>query len=440
LINTADKAIRKHLGINPELEILPGREIFYTLAGWLKPDDDPKHWVGELEDLFRILFHDSTRIRVEWKEHLSRKRGEICTVWVQPMSEVVPTGHPLLVKCGKRESIERARESYERFFFRVTPTRLAGFARTTHFAAAALPAPVETGSIVGNFPEFYRRKSEEEVCRVITLFTDQCKRWVRQATDSPNWRRKDLRELYLDRLGLRDQVKVGGVIQELIERAPDYGLWVEQIGNEIGFRFRPREKSQFYSHPLLYLYGKKSDLWLRSARLCITHGDLRNENFCVDPEGVIWLDGYENMDIGPVVTDAAGLEAILKFHCTEDVLSVQQLYQFERISLLPSDLNELNGLAENPNRLVEVGVCSPEMQRLFRIIVHLRNQWAGMLPGPDLQEYYASMFFFTMRELLNEEISLKRRLHAFLSAAMICYRLEHWKNFVGWPGPKQVAG
>jgi len=152
------------------------------------------------------------------------------------------------------------------------------------------------------------------------------------------------------------------------------------------------------------------------------------------------LDGYENMDIGPVVTDAAGLEAILKFHCTEDVLSVQQLYQFERISLLPSDLNELNGLAENPNRLVEVGVCSPEMQRLFRIIVHLRNQWAGMLPGPDLQEYYASMFFFTMRELLNEEISLKRRLHAFLSAAMICYRLEHWKNFVGWPGPKQVAG
>lgn len=434
VVDTVGRAIRKHLGINGRLKILPGPEVFYDLAGWLKPGTDPVLWASELEDLFRILFQDCTSIRVEWREYLSRRRGEICTLWVQPASEIVPEGHPLLVKCGLREDIERARENYERFFFRITPTRLAGFARTTHFAAAALPAPAETHNIVGDFPAFYRRKSENEVCKAITLFTEVCKRWVQKVAVLPDLR-KDMRALYLERLNLANRVEVGSVIQKLIERAPYYGLQVKQTGDEIGFQFRSREMPHFYPNPLLYLYGKRKGLELKPSRVCITHGNLRDENLCVDTEGIIWLDGYEDMDWGPAVTDAAALEAVLKFRCSEDTWSMYQLYQLERTALFPTHFDDI---LESPAHQPE------EIQRLLRIVAYLRNTWAGVLSGTDLQEYYASLFFFTMRELVTEEastesrLSEKRKLHALLSAAMICYRLEHWEDFAlkGWPGPK----
>jgi len=438
VIDTVGKAIRKYLGINPQLEIYPGREVFYALAGWLKPGSEPGQWAGELEDLFRILFQDCTRITVELRDYLSRRRGEICTVWVRPASETVPEGRPLLVKCGPRENIEKARENYERYFFRITPTRLAGFARTTHFAAAALPAPTETYNLVGDFPSFYRRKrqNEDDIRKAITLFGEKCKYWSQSPQMLPVLQDKHLRALYLDRLNLREQATVGKAIQMLIEQAPSHGLSIEQPGTELGFRFRPREKPDFYPHPLPYLYGNKKGLELMPSRISITHGDLRDENFCVDTNGVIWLDGYESMDWGPAVTDAAGLEAILKFRCSESAWGFPLLYQFERAALFPTYYSDQMPSRDSP----------PEMQQLLRMIEHLRKEWSGVLSGSDLREYYASLFFFTMRELVTEETSTEsrpseiRKLHALLSAAMICYRLENWKDFAmkGWPGSKEV--
>lgn len=438
VIDTAGKAIRKHLGINPQLEIDNAREVFYALAGWLKPGSEPDRWAGELEDLFHILFQDCTRITVELKDYLSRRRGEICTVWVRPASETVPEGRPLLVKCGPRENIEKARENYERYFFRITPTRLAGFARTTHFAAAALPAPTETYNLVGDFPSFYRRKrqNKDDIRKAITLFAEKCQYWNQSPRILP-FQDKDWRALYLDRLNLREQATVGKAIQTLIEQASRYGLSIEQTGIELGFRFLPRKDPDFYPYPLPYLYGNKKGLELTPSRISITHGDLRDENFCVDTSGVIWLDGYENMDWGPAVTDAAGLEAILKFRCSESTWSFPQLYQFERAALFPTYHRD-----QMPSR----DDYPAEMQQLLRMIEHLRKEWSGVLFGSDLREYYASLFFFTMRELVTEETSTEsrssviRKLHALLSAAMICYRLENWKDFAtkGWPGSKEV--
>jgi hypothetical protein len=434
VVDFVGKAIERYVGINRRLQILPGYDVFYTLAGWIMPGTDPGLWVSELGDLFRILFQGCTHIEVAFRENLRGRRGELATVWVQPKSEVIPQEHPLLVKCGPRENIEKARESYERYFFRVTASRLAGFARTSHFAAIALPAPTDRPDMVYDFPTFYRNRAEADIHKAIDcLFGQACKPWYRQSGAPLSLQGKGLRSFYLDRLGLKERGEAGRSIHELIETAPSYGLWVEQPGTEISFRFRPRERPDFYPHPLLHLYSGKKSFELTPSQVRITHGDLRDTNLCVDADGVVWLDGYESMDWGPAVTDVTGLEAILKFRCMES-LNWYELYQFERTVLSPTRFDEP----------LKTQGHSREIQQILSVIDHLRKEWAKRLSSTDMQEYYASLFFFTMRELVSEETAVGlrppevHRLHALLSAAMICFRLEHWNNWTGWPGPKQV--
>lgn len=433
VMGVVEKVIERYVGINRRLEILPGHDVFYTLAGWIMPGTDPGQWVSELVDLFRILFQGCTEIKVAFREDLRGRRGEVAVVWVQPKSQFVPEQHPSLVRCGPREVIEGVRESYERYFLRVTATRLAGFARTNHFAAIALPAPIDRPDIVYDFPTFYQNKSEADICKAIDcLFGQVCKPWYRQIGFPLDLQSKDMRSFYLDRLGLRERKKVGRSIKELIEKAPSYGLPVEQKGAELGFRFNPRGRPVFYPHPLLHLYDDKQNFGFTPSQVCITHGDLRDTNLCVDTHGVVWLDGYENMDLGPSVTDVAGLEAILKFRCMQS-LSWHELYQFEREVLVPTRFDDPLKVQGRP----------PETQQLLSVIDHLRKRWARRLSSTDMREFYASLFFFTMRDMMAEEMSWGgrqlevRRIHALLSAAMICFRLQHWSNWTGWPGPKQ---
>lgn len=419
------------------MEILPGPEVFYTLAGRIMPRSDPDQWVEELEDLFRILFRGCTRIEIT---PLRGRRGEIVTVWVQPCSEFVPLEHPLLVKCGTREKVEQARASFQNYLFRVTAIRESCFATTRHFAAIALPAPTDRPWLVYDFPSFYRSKAnagaESDIHLVIDrLFGEALRPWYRHTRAPLALQKHDLRLLYLTRLGLNDKEKNREHVQEVIEHASAYGVSIEQKNHEIGFQFS--RKSNLYPDPILHLHGDTRSVKIfgvKPSNLCLTHGNIREMNFSVDDRMFVWLDGYESVEWGSPTADMAGLEVILKFHCMES-LGLHELYEFEREVLSPTHFDEL--------RSRNISSLPQDIQQISNTIDYVRINWAKRMANGDMEEYYANLFFFTMRELISEETPSAyrsypeiRKLHALLSAAMLCHRLKNWDNWSGWPNAK----
>jgi hypothetical protein len=263
--------------------------------------------------------------------------------------------------------------------------------------------------------------------------------WYRHTNVPQAIREKDLRSFYLTRLGLDDERKNREILLDVIKRASSNSYVVvkkPKLSREIEFHFS--QKPDSYPDPVSHLHGDIKSVkafYTKPGYLLLTHGDLRGANFSVDNQILVWLDGYENVDWGSALADMAGLESILKFYCI-DILNPVELYQFERAVLSPTHFDGLKDY--------DASALPGEMHPILRAIAHVRSK-AKRMAGVDMEEYYANLFFFTMRELISEEIPSTRpsmpeirKLHALLSSAMICYRLKNWDHWTGWPGGEKV--
>ncbi len=438
ILRAVEECVKRHIRINQELVIQSDGDALRDIANHLMPEDDPKLWTPELEDLFRILFSDCSSISIKLLTHgLQSPKGGIANVWVQPQSQAVPEGHPLLVKCGRRKDVENIRARYEAYFFRLTHVRLAGCAHTRSFGALAYPAPAYPTPgdrlDVYDFSEFYRIKvgtgADGDIGSAIDYLFDRAgKPWYRQVGAPSTLRDKDLRSCYLKRLGIPDKQRLEGLMREVVEKASSYGARVELGGKEVGIAIPQRAQPHQYPNLVLHLYGDDSRLKVFDAKpsqFGISHGNLCGSNLCVDRKGIVWLDGCENLEWGPYVADVAGIEALLKFRCLE-WNNPRDLYRLERLILLRDDLEPKTQ-----------DTLPLEISQTLKWIAHVRQR-ANALSSDDILEYYASLFFFTMREFVAKETKPVQKLHALFSAAMICYLLVHWDKWDGWPGPETV--
>lgn len=431
IVDTVGLAFNKFWQVNSNLVIKPAH-ITYDLANYIMPGTDPGLWEPELDELIRTLFYKCKSIQIEALNDPKPNRGKLRTLWVKPASPMIPYEHPLLVKIGRKEAIEQLHTRYENYLFRLTQVRLAGYAKTHNFAALAYPAPGEEHKIYDiDFCRFYQTAAGRDADDIIgdaidCFFKAAARPWNKQKGPPPQI--KSLREHYLDRFNLRDRSAIESAVADLPDAGLRHRLLIKLGRKEINFQlsgaFEP------YPNPVLDLYGDVKELKILDKSpesLCIGHCNLKGMNFCVDNDANVWIDGYDRLEWGPSIADVAGLEALLKFNCLQEE-SLEEIYHLERLILSPTSFD--NSVFTYPFR-------SDKIKQVLKWIIHLRTTWARLYSS-NIAEYYANLFFFTIRELIAEDTSEQQRIHALISSAMISHRLRVWPK-VDWPGRKQIG-
>jgi hypothetical protein len=428
VMRAVKNSIKRYSNINQQLVIQPNIHVLERIASHIKPNTNPTQWVSELHELLCMLFHDCSSIRLELPSHLQDRKGNIATVWVQPTSRNIPQEHPVLVTCGSRERVAQIRESYETYLFRVTGLRMAGHAETMNFASVAYPAPSDRSDIYDHdFTDFYLNKIASTAAKDIGLaisdyFNQAHKLWYR-VRQPDGLEKKSLRSWYIEHLLVEDEKKMKSLLEHTIGDAGKCGVRIQLKQNSLGVAFSTSAKYEFYPNPVHHVYrGNIKFLNSNPSLLRIGHWDLRGSNLCVTKENVVVLSGYENLEWGPGVGDVAGMETLLKFHCQEHN-RLFDLYNLEKRIFALESFDEL------PDQTS----MDPTIQKTMEWVAHLRTGHARGLSSYDLSYYYANLFYFAMREFVSESATDLQRLHALLSAAIICYRLENWDTWKGWP-------
>lgn len=426
ILDTVDHALLTCLRRNLNLVIKPDY-ILRDLANHLAPDADPQPVQSELESLVRSLFYDCNSIQITMLNEPESNRGRIRTIWVSPASAGIPQEHPLLVKIGRKPIVDELRVRYDAFLFRLTHVRAAGYAQTRSFAALAYPAPSEEKDIYDkDFCRFYQESARREADDLIRVAIDHffeaaAKPWNKQKGPPPEL--PGLQSYYADRFNLKDPKQIENILRGIVETALRHRVRISLHNDEIAFKLS--ESFDSYPNPFRNLYKKRSDLKIFNRppdSVCIGHCNLTGINLSVDERGGVWVDGYEGLAWGPTVADVVALEALLKFHCLDEE-NVLELYRFEKFILTPNDFNPP---ATQPEfRSIKIG-------GLLKWIWYLRNRWGERHCG-GMEEYYANLFFFTIRELFSPELAEYQRIHALFSAAMLGLRLSKFPS-IDWPG------
>lgn len=428
-INTIESVLQRYARTNSQLKIQP-EGVLGKLIPELTSGTNSNLARAELHDLFRSLFHESTSIDIKLISGLEDTKYQVITLWVDPTSLIVKKEYPLIVKIGPRKTIEHIRDRYEAYWFRLSRLRSAGYAQTKSFAAIAYPTPCDSPDVYKcDFALFYQMKASTPAIgkAIDCLFLQVGKSWYRRRESPEQGQNKDLRTYYTDRLGLQDEQSMTQILEQIIEVERQYGVQIKQLGDQLEIKISGA--AERYPNPLFHLYGHSRTIQEFEAppsQARISHCYLRGKNICVDSNNIIWLDGYDRLEWGPGVADAAGLEALLKFHCLKAPNAYRSdIQKFEQSILSATDLQSSQD--ETPLKLGTI-------KQVAKWIRYVRNKWAEGCT--DITEYYANLFFFTIREMIADDISDAQRFHALISAAMICHRLSVWSQ-VGWPGTKQ---
>jgi CheY-like chemotaxis protein len=432
-----ERAFTDHVRINPELEIEFGGTSFLAIISLMEsaPKDGTRLllWADELADLFRKLFRDCVKISIFPLPY--RGQGDAVVVEVKPTGLSGPQRH-VVVKCGVREVVQKEAKNYDTFVTKVIgdwSTQMVGFCEALRFGGA-------TFSIVGGsledterFSDFYRSTLDLQLITrsLDNLFNKTCRRWLlegarRRSTDS-------LATLYLEQLFLSKtgpEKDLVAAVSSIAGKALDVGLRDIRRGKqEIAFQFSDGPSLSF-PDPVSYTFGPYDVLKAR-VPCCVTHGDMNGNNVLVDPDGNTWLIDFERTGWGPVLRDFAELEAVIRWELVRE-RNLAHIYEFEKALIEPSDLHA--SLEARPQH-------SPDLAKAVKVAMKLRRI-AANVPGNDVRHYYAGLLFYAIRMIISGGItspgqarpSLIRRVHALLSAAMTCYRLEHWGDkWEGWP-------
>jgi Ternary complex associated domain 9 len=165
--------------------------------------------------------------------------------------------------------------------------------------------------------------------------------------------------------------------------------------------------------------------WATNAHLrhdSIVHGDFHAGNLLVseDTHGSTqaWLIDFPHTHIGPTVQDIARLEADIKFWLMPETSDCKVLYDWES-RLLPSPT-----MPEPGAEAIRLGMTSsdPRLQKDWSVIYLLREQ-ARRYIHDWAYNYYLALLYTTLPILYYRDRTTEQKLHALISAALLCERL-----------------
>lgn len=450
LVNKIEAA-REELGINLSLDIefkepLSLLGLVEMIKAYKNLSNEKRERVSiELEELIRKLFRRELKVK---GTYIYPGKGGSGVVLMRPIVEGTK-GHNFVVKFGSRQNIAIELNNYNLYVKPFTGNHSTQLIDISD-------KPVETLNLGGlkfsfagmsvdeprDFYEFYRdsKVTEAQICTSLEyLFHETCESWYKAKRDWPNKDQDALASAYESQLSLSTLDKQ----QELVKSCEQ--LLTGESFHGITFKFHNRdhirvqlgELDMLLPSPLEFLKNNRTKFPIPKFE-CRTHGDLNSRNMFIDKDNKVWLIDFFKTKWGPLLRDFGELECVIKFELM-DTNNFISLYEFEKSLLSPS---RFDMSIEFVNRF-----HIAELNKARNIITMLRQLAQEQFESLEIREYYASIFFYSLKMLTWEGFSSAemgrypiRQRHALLSAAMIAHRLEHWDDkWRGWPADKTIS-
>jgi DNA-binding response OmpR family regulator len=424
MIQAVDRALQEQVGISWELQIVGGLEpppSFRTLVSILESDlaaDLLEHREGELEDLFRRLFHEYEQLRIG--PVLWQGGGRLCL----PVLARSPRGtiQSRLVVCGEPEALclEKGQVGD------LSPTgeqdaRLVDSADTMHFGALAYETPNADAFALRPLQNLIAEGGRVQAKAALLSLLNTVRSWHNKGGDTEN--ADNVMALYRSRSGLEpDDLPCSEVEQRvmaLVQAVRPMGATeIELDDRALIFHF-PDPRTLVCPNPVAFAYLTPE--WQGAPVVCkVSPGQLDYENVLVDPQQRIWLTDLAEAGKAPQWWDYVSLEAGVRFNLGQvpDMLACQDL---EECLVAPASLQE---------RLGVDGVQRKELQASALLIQEIRQKVAAET-GPDILPYYAGLLVWAVAAMarylpggLYTRAELMRGAHLLLAAGMIASRME----------------
>lgn len=360
MLAAVGRAFDRHVRVSSKL-IVESNEgspaTFFQLAALITPGGGSEVLLAraeEIEDLFRRLFFNKDRIRIE-RSLWQRKGRAAIKVFAFSEAKIL---EPLIVTYGDRVLIA----AEERNFCQYAPnaahtmnTALVESASTTHFGANAYALNGPGAEKAVPLAELYGATTERAFNIILdNLFEYTLAEWhggknVASGGDM-------LSKLYLERLGLagrrQTRAEIGKRIEFIASQGLTLGLMLRRDSRDIIFEFGDKELT--LPNPTLAL---DEPLTLGHSTILINiPGLLNGDSVLGEDGGHTWLTDFGNAGSAPAHCSFASLEAAIRF----DWVRTQNLvwiYEMEAAlvgdEFIRFDVNDLEPPLRRPARAVQ---------------------------------------------------------------------------------------
>lgn len=414
LLKTVNQIFEKHVGINFGLNYIGNTEsiidqaVAHIYDSEVEADWPPREQVAlQFHDLIGKLFTSATNLLLK---DLPKGLSGSVVIRANPTFEA-GVGQWFVIKVGKREKAQTEEENFKRYVQLYLPVNYATqlsscYSRNLGALLYTLNAPdVEHAPDLANF---YRQKSSGQIVDALRhLFFETCRLWY---LNHKPLQYANVRDLYLTAFNLT----VERILNEARAFVPE---WVDQP------RVHIPPCNDDLANPLQRLQNK--DTWWMAVAQCITHGDLNAGNILINEQGRCWLIDFYRTYPSHILRDVVVLETDLKFRVIP-ALEPTEFVKLEQtlLNLTPGGALELDA------------TLSMEARKAAEVLVGLRElAWElldcnkGTSALNAQREYLQSLLMATLNVLrlkhFKKEPDLQpRRRDAFLSAALICQKLD----------------
>ena len=414
LIDIVNKLFASEVKVNFNLEI-EGSLDLGSVAGQIGvpiADKEFRSSADDVRQVFQALFYDAASVYIA--SLLSPEPAPTITQAGSVLVRAQPRfkkawGAPVVVKLSARDEIGREANNYRSIKPFLGGYRLAVLEGETYSrqTGGLVYSLIGAGDWEGihTFSEVFLGNDTDKVIDLLerffgqtfgALFADACRETI------------NLTATYTEGLHLTSKK-----LRTALE-----GFYPEALSDPY-VRFKGLKGS--YINPIIWALpqGRFRHFEVVSRR-CLCHGDLHSRNILVDADGHFWLIDFARAAASHALRDFAELETDIKFNLLP-VVDLEALLPFEQALLAsanfqdaPPDISFDNGRLDHAYQIVLA---------LHRIASDLIN-----LEG-DMREYYQALFIHTLNIMRLRHISVEKKEHALLSAALICQRLEDWPDW-----------
>lgn len=403
LIDTLETAFKEYVRINFSLTLDWRATSPSDLVRYIEPDaanerERLRNREEELEDLFRRLFYEQERIRLDrvlWK----RDARVALTVFAFKGAAM----DQFVVVCGQNARMTEEASRFAKFAPKAqgeTSTALADKAETTHFAANAYTLANADLETIRSLAEVYRADDRKTFTLAMqNLFEHVLPAW-HQNQAAPAERA--LEDLYCERLGLTAERVSPQTIRArwdaLTRYLPEFKTLVPNLDSITALL-----QATVLEQPALTIKSP---------------GILVGESILVDADGHVWLTDFADAGEAPRLWDFVALESTIRFDWVEE----KELRRLQEVEKHLSDDSQF-GKPETQ------GIESAPARQAVNFIQRLRR-YAARAIGKECLPYHLGIFFHAARRVADFDLGLMpkpleraRLAHALLAMAMIAKKV-----------------
>ena len=394
MVAAVERVFAEHVHINWNLSIAwEAGNSFYHLVSLIEPGLDNQQmleWSSELEDVFRKLFYEYTRITISSiLSHVSE------TVFLKVFAHnASSTLHDFVVACGKKEQIAQDTEGYKRVAtpkIGINGTVKTNTVETLHYGATAYKLGEANIEEIVTFREFYKTQSPEVVQSTLTsLFEHSLPSWHKQnrTLTKPsvipslyrNWLDLERTTLPLSEIDRR--------IESICNNTLALGLEALDYTPDTITLKRPDHADLVLPNPAFALFD---DLNIGSTSMlsALTHGWLTIDTLLTNNQAQPCLVDFSHTGVGLLAQDFVLLEATIKL----ELLPVTNLH--DRLVFEQQLLERQNLRAHLPS-----DSFSPDLHRAFSAIAVIRS-FAATQADVSWEVYQAGLLFYAIKHIIS---------------------------------------